>query len=79
MSEKPAQIDTGSAHLPFCDRCTKRVERVRISKDIARGLTVFRFYCHGETEALELTDADLILAAGSGPGLAFVKSSDPPS
>jgi hypothetical protein len=55
----------------YCAKCKKPVDRLERDYNFLRRATVFRAYCHGETETVELGDKVLREAASIGFGVAF--------
>lgn len=58
---------------PTCAVCGHEVEAMDSERDVLRGVHRFTVTCHGETETVDVTDAD-VAAAKAGTlrfGLAF--------
>jgi hypothetical protein len=61
----------GVEDFPKCDVCNRPVERVDRHDNYRSGVIVFRVFCHGDQETVELTDAQLARATGLAFGRAF--------
>ncbi len=53
-----------------CDKCNKPIERIETHRDKSRMETVFKVFCHGETEETVVKDYQLG-TADFYPGVAF--------